>query len=156
MRLLVADTFQAMQDGKTLAVGLFADGVVVMNIPPEAPEPTDKVPFGVDVNLLVNLSDIQKVPAQFDGVVTGPTGIVVASIGGSIPSGAGPNQTLNVISKIAPLVVFKPGRFTVALKTEHGETAEDYFEVRINRVAGATPGHFVVPAQAVQVEKGQS
>lgn len=53
-RLYVADEFRVEQSGKLLVIGLYADGVVVMRVPKNAPKPTKETPYGMDVlSLLV-------------------------------------------------------------------------------------------------------
>ncbi len=53
-RLYVADEFRVEQTGKLLVIGLYADGVVIMRVPKNAPKPTKEAPYGMDVlSLLV-------------------------------------------------------------------------------------------------------
>lgn len=53
-RLLVADDFRIENTGKLLAIGLYADGVVIFRVPENAPQPSMEQPFGMDsLSLLV-------------------------------------------------------------------------------------------------------
>jgi hypothetical protein len=48
------------QTGKVLAIGLYADGVVVFTIPENAPKPTPETPFGMDgLSLLVTVGGFE-------------------------------------------------------------------------------------------------
>lgn len=47
-RLLVADEFRIENNGKLLAIGLYADNVVIFKVPKNAPPPTAEQPYGLD------------------------------------------------------------------------------------------------------------
>lgn len=55
--LFLADLFDTMQSGKTLAVGLYTDRVVILNIPHDAPD-FQKVPYGITLSVLACLSQL--------------------------------------------------------------------------------------------------
>lgn len=52
-RLLVADDFRIENTGKLIAIGLYADNVVVLKVPENAPPPSKEVPYGIDALSLV-------------------------------------------------------------------------------------------------------
>lgn len=55
-RLIVADEFRVEQNGKMFVIGLYADGVVVVTIPKNAPAPSADNLFGLDaLGLLVTI-----------------------------------------------------------------------------------------------------
>ena len=59
-KMLVADEFRMEQSGKALAIGLYADGVVVLTIPKNAPQPTKDTPVGFDgVALLLTVGGVE-------------------------------------------------------------------------------------------------
>jgi hypothetical protein len=52
-RLLVADDFRIENTGKLIAIGLYADNVVLFKVPENAPPPSKEVPYGIDALSLV-------------------------------------------------------------------------------------------------------
>lgn len=59
VKMLVADEFRMEQNGKALAIGLYADSVVVLTIPKNAPQPSKETPVGFDgVALLLTVGGV--------------------------------------------------------------------------------------------------
>jgi hypothetical protein len=133
LRIHIADHFDTLATGKVLAVGLFSDRVVLLNLPADAPEPTSEIPFAFDLDLLITLTGPIAEPSACDIRILAP-GMAQPVAHLHMPSLqiAGGSST-NITSKLRPLLVTQPGIFTVEASCG-GETAQDTFEVRLQRL----------------------
>lgn len=138
INLQIADHFDLLANGKVLAVGLFPDRVVVMQVPAEAPEPSAELPYATDLGLLLTLSDAPAAPLEGEVRILSPgdgRAVGVLPFGGLNISGG---QSANILSKLRPLMVQQAGVFTVEAQVGD-ETARASFEVRIIRLPSSVP-----------------
>jgi hypothetical protein len=136
LRIHIADHFDTLASGKVLAVGLFPDRVVLLNLPADAPEPSVDVPFAFDLDLLITLTGPQEEPVACDVRVLAPGAAPpVANLHAPSLQIAGGSST-NIASKLRPLLVPQAGLFTVEV-TCGDQTLRDSFEVRLKRVASS-------------------
>lgn len=144
MLLHIADHFDTLASGKTLAVGLFADRVVVMHVAADAAPPSAALPYGCDLALLLTLTSAPAGPLQGQLRVIPPgAGEPVAAIEFNAVAG-GPGLSVSVMTRLRPLLVPQAGTYTVEV-TAAGQTLASSFEVRVNR-AGAAPPQALGPA----------
>lgn len=118
-KLLVADQFRTEQGGKILAIGLYADGVVV--IPSDAPPPTPEMPLGIELSLLVTISGVAgkgPVLVQLGNKPAREMNVELRPFGAA-----------NLVLNLQPLLVESFGRKVLTV-TFAGETHELSFEVR--------------------------
>ena len=136
LQLHIADQFEALVNGKLLALGLFADRVVVMLIPAEMPDPTPESPHAMQLGLLLTLSDMSDRPLEGEVRILPPGG--GKPVGGfsfaGLPIQAG--DSTNVVTKLAPLIIPQAGVFSVEAHIGD-EVLVASFEVRIRRMAPA-------------------
>lgn len=145
--LQIADHFDTLANGKVLALGLFADRVVVMRVPAEAPEPTAELPYAVDLGLLLTITDAPPTPLQGEVRIVPPGGgapIRVLPISG-LSIGAG--RSANILAQLKPLLVPQAGVFTVEAHVGD-EVLGASFEVRIIRLASTAPSDVEVAPNA--------
>lgn len=134
--LIVAEMAETLTSQKLMAVGIFADRVVVLNVPENAPEPSPEKPFGHELTLVVTLTEVPEGKHSGHVAVIPPDGgapvahMEMASVLGV--SG----HAVNIIARLTPLIVPSAGRFRVEAKVA-GEKAETDFEVRVQRLPGA-------------------
>ena len=109
-RLLVADDFRAEQSGKVLAIGLYADGVVLLDVPEGAPEPSNEIPVGVDrLAFLINIGGVvgqQKVSVRIGE--KGPSQDVQVDVK--------PGSSANLIFTSQPMLIASYGKKLVTVK----------------------------------------
>ena len=129
--LYVADNFQTLQDGKVLAVGLYADKVVVMNIPIDAPEPSAELPFGISLGLLVCLLELPAADVSGHISILPPSGHAMAPpMSFAVPAQAG--RSANIVLATNPFLVSEPGVYQVVVDIADLHIAES-FEIRMTR-----------------------
>lgn len=130
VKLLVADQFRVEAGGKVLAIGLYPDGVVVMQMPADAPDPTDESPVGIaQLALLLSVSG------------SGRSHNLRVQLGADdakeFPVDLGTAGSVNVILDLRPLVIRSFGIKPVVVELA-GERHELSFEIR--RGVGDVPG----------------
>lgn len=130
--LYVADEFKTLEGGKTLAVGLFTDRVVVLNVPKDVPEPTTELPYGIPLGLLACVvgSPIEEVHGT--AAITPPSGqpaMPAAKISGRAP-GAG---AMNFLFRFDPFLMTGAGVYTLTVALEGFEPLSETFELRVQR-----------------------
>ena len=57
--LYVADVIELLASGKLVAMGLFPDRKIVLNVPHDAPDPSDEMPYGVNLTLCITISNLE-------------------------------------------------------------------------------------------------
>jgi hypothetical protein len=133
MLLYVADDVKTMEGGKTMAIGLFTDRVVILNIPASAPAPTQEVPFGVPLTLLACVMDLPATELTGTAKITPPSGIPLmpeqsfqakGEIGGST----------NIQMRFEPFLLSSEGVYTLNLRFDGFEQLSETLELRIKRV----------------------
>lgn len=147
LALFVADEFKALEGGKTLAVGLFTDRVVVLNVPRDVPAPSQEGPYGMRLGLLACLLDLPK--SELTATVTiqppsGPTRMKVDSV--SVKGLVG--GSTNLLFQIEPFLVTGAGNYTLVLDLDGVERLSETFELRVNRVDD--PSGQAVPVGALE------
>ena len=134
--LYVADNFQTLQDGKVLAVGLYPDKVVVMNIPVDAPEPSRELPFGINLGLLLCLVDLPSDDVAGKITILPPSGHTLApAMSFAVQARAG--RSANIVLVANPLLVSEPGLYQVVVDIADLHIAES-FEIRMTRQQSST------------------
>ena len=129
--LYVADNFQTLQDGKVLAVGLYPDKVVVMNIPVDAPEPSRELPFGINLGLLLCLVDLPSDDVAGKIIILPPSGHALAPpMSFAVQAQAG--RSANIVLAANPFPVSEPGVYQVVVDIADLHIAES-FEIRMTR-----------------------
>ena len=129
--LYVADNFQSLQDGKVLAVGLYSDKVVILNIPIDAPEPSSKLPFGISLGLLVCLLDLPAEDVSGNISILPPSGhALVSPMTFAVPAQAG--RSANIVLALNPFLVSEPGLYQVVVDIADVRISES-FEIRMSR-----------------------
>lgn len=144
LTVFIADSFDTLASGKVLAVGLFPDRVVVMNLPSDANEPTVKAPYGTDLGLLLALTDSREGNIDGEVRILPPHG---APVVGSMPFKGlkvAVGASVNILVQLKPLLVPHAGIYTV--ETQIGENIlSGTFEVRINRLPPAATAPEATP-----------
>ena len=132
-KLLVADDFRAEASGKVTAVGLFADSVVVVNAPAEAPAPTPELPVGIDsLGILVNISGLEgkhRVSLSFGAYARNAAPMTTDALEYDFPSAG---SSINLISAFRPLLVQSYGMKTVKV---HVDDCEETLQFEVRRGA---------------------
>lgn len=130
LSVLIADHFETLSSGKILALGLFPDRVVVINLPLQADGTPPAPPYAVELSILCCFTELSSEVADLHLEVIPPEGgKPIARI--TVPQAAmDQGRSFNVIGKIAPLLASSSGFY--AVKANMGkETAADQFELRI-------------------------
>jgi hypothetical protein len=131
--LYVADEFKSLEGGKTLAVGLFTDRVVVLNIPRDVPPPTREVPYGVPLGLLACVMDA---PAtELNGLASiappsGPSTMSLPRVSTKGPVGGSHNLRFH----LDPFLMTEEGNYTFSLEFDGFPRLSETFEFRIRKV----------------------
>jgi len=145
LHLQIADTFDTLASGKILAVGLFADKVVVLQVPADVPDPSAEAPYATELGLLLTLSHAPATPLQGEVRILPPGGgpaISVIAFDGMVIAGG---NSANILTKLRPLLVPAAGTFTVEVQVA-GETLRASFEIRVLRLPPSQPA--AAPADA--------
>ena len=130
--LYVADEFKTLEGGKTLAVGLFTDRVVVLNVPRDAPSPTAELPYGIPLGLLACLIDVPKTELAGSATIQPPSGATVMRVPSVLVKPATVGGSANVVFRLDPFLMTGEGIYTLALELE-GESLSETFELRVKR-----------------------
>lgn len=153
--LYVADEFKTLEGGKTLAIGLFTDRVVVLNVPREVPAPSQEMPYGVPLGILACLVDLPKTELTGSMHVkppSGPTVMHVPNISAKGPVGG----SANLACRLDPLVMPQEGIYTAVLAFDGFDSLSETFELRINRTDDKAEDSVVIrevtkaPAQSAE------
>lgn len=157
LKILVADQFEGLVSGKMLAMGLFADGVIVLN-PGKLPDGTvEPAPYSVNLAVLCTLTDLPSSPAEgsIEIFAPPPDSERVAHLGLG-PVSAKPGRSLSVSGRLMPFLAPRAGSYTVRARVGEAE-ATDAFEVRIEPVdrGPSQPAVPTSPAESVPVTKNR-
>jgi hypothetical protein len=130
--VFVADHFDTLQSGKTIAIGLYTDRVIIINVPSDAPDPSEK-PYGIDLSVLVCLTELPAGNHSLEIVIEDETGVVVGPAKGSqISITVEEGKSSNCIIGFRPFLVPYEGAYYVAAGV--GEQRERVpLWIRINR-----------------------
>lgn len=131
--LYVADEFKTLEGGKTLAVGLFTDRVVVLKIPRSVPPPTPEMPYGLPLGLLACVLDLPKAEISGSGSIATPTGPSAMKMPGFSAKGVAGGAT-NLQMRFDPFLVTAAGLYTLTLSIDGFEPLSETFELRIENV----------------------
>jgi hypothetical protein len=134
--LTLADQFETLANGKTLALGLYSDRIVIMVVPEELPPPTTESPYALDISVLVTVTDLpsEKMDAAiriFEPNEAAPVR-EMRMPGLSVQAG----ESINVIFKLSPLLIRGSGVFKVEFE-EASTTLTETFEARVRKEAVA-------------------
>lgn len=146
--LYVADEFKTLEGGKTLAVGLFTDRVVVLNIPQSTPPPSQEMPYGVPLGILACLTDLPKAELTGSMTINPPSGKPVISVLACTAKGSIGGAT-NLSFRFDPFLMTDEGVYTLVFAFEGFENLSETFELRIKRIDDAT----ATPVAMRQIER---
>ena len=151
LQLLIADHFDMLASGKVAALGLFADGVVVLTLPPDTAPPTAEMPYGLDLGLLLTLSDAELNNAQAQITILPPAGLPTVATVRADGVTAHPGQAANIMTKLKPLLVPCAGVYQAQVAVA-GQVLTASFEVRIaaQPQAAALAEHTPLPVKAAR------
>lgn len=141
--LYVADEFRTLEGGKTLAVGLFTDRVVILNIPGDAPPPSLEMPYGLPLGLLACVADLPEAEMKGSMKILPPTGEAVMSVPSVTAKGSKGGST-NLVFRFDPFLMTGEGIYTAVLAFDGCGELSETFELRIRRTEGASAPAFVV------------
>ena len=130
--LYVADEFKTLEGGKTLAVGLFTDRVVVLNVPHDVPSPSSEMPYGILLSLLACLIDMPKAEVTGSATIIPPSGVTSMNVG-SVSSKAVVGGSANIVFRLDPFLMTGEGLYTLVLEFEGVEPISDTFELRVKK-----------------------
>ncbi len=136
LHFYVADDFKVMLDGKLVAVGLFPDRVVVLQIGMEAPAPTAESPISVPLVFVACLAGAKDGEFEVSGRITAPSGKVVLDYP-KHRTMLSSMASATMILKASPLVVPEPGLYQVVFSIGR-QRLKSSFEVRVARVKGGS------------------
>jgi hypothetical protein len=130
VRFFLAEDFRQEIGGKVSAIGLYADNVIVLQLPPDLPDPTPETPILIrSLAFLFSVSALGEASvASVDLNVNGGRKPFMALQ--ELPATA-PGNSVNLLGVMAPCVVTSFGKKTVIVDvggTEHS------FEFEIRRV----------------------
>lgn len=128
--LYVADEFKSLEGGKALAVGLFPDRVVVLNVPRTTPPPTAELPYGIPLGLLVCVLDLPAAEVSGSGSIETPTGPSRMSLQRVTLRGA-VGGSANLQMRFDPFLVTAPGTYSFTLSFDGFDPLSASFEFRI-------------------------
>ena len=134
--LYVADEFKTLEGGKTLAIGLFTDRVVILNVPGNAPDPSHETPYGIPLGLLACVTELPTTELAASMSILPPTGSAVmgaksVSVKGAI------GDAVNMLFQFDPFLMTAEGLYTLNLTFEGLDVLSESFELRIRRTDDA-------------------
>lgn len=131
--LYVADEFKTLEGGKTLAVGLFTDRVVVLNVPTDVPEATTELPYGIPLGLLACVVESPTLEVHGTAAITTPSGqplMPPREIGGQAPTGG----AMNFLFHFERFLMTGAGVYTLTVALDGLEPLSETFEIRVQRI----------------------
>lgn len=75
--LLVADHIDTLKSGKPIALGVYADGVVVLDSGPDIPEPSDAQPWAVSLSFLLSVAGLPSGAHELQISLLNPAGVPI-------------------------------------------------------------------------------
>lgn len=138
LRLYIADTFEVLQNGKVLALGLFPDHVVIVPAPPpiDRPSPDDPV-FGLTLSALLAFHEVEGDALKGEALVYAP-GIDRPVARMSFDAPCDPDAAaVNLISRFNPLPISSAGVYRLDVDA-NGQRFSEQFEIRITPPVAAT------------------
>lgn len=150
VRFFLAEDFRQEIGGKVSAIGLYADNVVVLQLPPDLAEPTTETPIVIrSLAFLFNVSALSKASmASVDLHVNGDRKPFM--VPRELPA-TEPGNSVNLLGVMAPCVVTSFGKKTVVVDiagTEHT------FEFEFRRVP--SPASKGAPSEGISSHIGAS
>lgn len=134
--LLVADEIRPEATGKQTVLGLFADNVVVVKIPPKPVDVPDDVLPGIErLSFLVNVSQLPEGQYSFKAQFIAPSGQPAGdalSLGDGVQVSTGKSHSIVIESK--PFILKEGGEYHLAFWV-NGEEHRLPFEIRIEPLA---------------------
>ncbi|MEO7853074.1 MAG: hypothetical protein ABIR94_12600 [Rubrivivax sp.] len=123
VELFVAEDIRREAEGKVTAVGLYPDRVIVILVPPEAPEPSKERPYSVaSAAFLINIRNLvgeHRVSVDLGDGPAHEQSVSFADIGASV----------NLIAIVRPMLVHSFGVKTMFIKVD-GIPFDRTFEIR--------------------------
>lgn len=132
---LVADEIRGEASGKQMVLGLFADNVVVLRIPPKPEEfPEDLLPGIERLSFMVNVSSLPEGSYAFKAQFIAPSGEPIGEVMelGNVDLKTGKSFTAVIASN--PFIVKEAGEYSLAFWVNDEEHRLP-FEIRIESLA---------------------
>ncbi len=113
-KTFLADDVRVEADGKVSVLGMFADDKILVNFPPDMPDPSEAAPIAIEGICILSTVFNLPITTAFEMELRSPSGHLVAK--GSTTIHAGP--VINTISKFRPLAVRELGPWKLLLKSD--------------------------------------
>lgn len=115
--LFVADHFDTLASGKTVAVGLYTDRTIVLNVPINVPD-VSEAPYAVTVSALACISGLVPGPCNVELWIEDKDGNQLGWFAvSSIPIVAEAGKSTNCVFRFNPFLVSYEGEYQIALRT---------------------------------------
>lgn len=138
--LYVADDLRQEISGKVSMIGLYADRVVVLQIPPGSPEPSEETPLVIDgLSFLVNIAGLSgrhRLSVRF--FVDGSSPLSEPQMR---EADFDPQLSANFAVRIRPFAVATFGRKKVVVTVDDNEPMECVFELRKGTLSAEAEAH---------------
>lgn len=121
--LYVADVIELLASGKLVAMGLFPDRKIVLNVPHDAPDPSDEMPYGVNLTLCITISNLEPGEHEIGIQIEDPNGRRVPVFQATrrrVMVGPGQSAT-NALVPLSPLPATALGTFSVVCSVDDQE-----------------------------------
>ena len=138
-RLFVADDFRPLADGKTLAVGLFADSVVILHASQAVIEQsTAGVPLVTTLGFLACVTGIEPGEHKFSLSFHAPDGAALP-YRLDMSRRVGEDGSANIVVNVQMFEVRTGGAYTVQIAVDDGEPMRETVTLRLKPIAAPAP-----------------
>ena len=136
VELYVADYIEPLASGKLAVMGLFPDRRLILNVDHDAPEPSDSIPYAVNLALCISMTGLEAGEHEVGICIEDPSGRRSPEVESTRRkfSVATERSSANAIVQLQPLLASALGTFSVVCSiagVEHRTT----FEVQHRRLA---------------------
>jgi len=124
----LADDIQELAGGKLLLVGLYADRIVYIGLPPSGEKPTSEKPFGIpNLALMLNLRELKPGDHAIGMRILLPDGTPMTDELAPRQSTVLASGAHNVIVKLSPFPVKQFGRYTLSVQVDDEVVTAAFF-----------------------------
>jgi hypothetical protein len=134
LKLYLADEFRTLEGGKILALGLYTDHSITVNVNDKAPDPNRQSPYGVPLSLLVCIENAPENGVSFEATIRPPISAPQMKVRGEVPSHPG-GAAGNLILKFDPFLIPEAGKYSVDFIFGNGVELSAEMSVRVNKSA---------------------
>lgn len=127
--LFIADHFDTLASGKTVAMGLFADRVVVLQPDSKVPAPAPELPHALDLDMMVTVLRAPR-PGATGRLTITPPGQDMPVVDFALPAITLPTgHSANLIFRLRPLLMPRVGKYKV--RVQFGDAVNEHtLEIR--------------------------